>query len=127
MIPSTVLRCGHPLLTVFLGSATAKDNGTNYEGEGITGSKPAHDWIFSRWNLGGGNGLGNRAGALSLLFFLILVVYVILVTAYLLYSIRLKKQGDERAARIAQGYVYPESKLTKWLRSTRRMMIGWQR
>jgi hypothetical protein len=121
MIPSRALRCAHPLLTVLRAAPATNDNGSTYEGEGITATKPAHDWIFSRWNLGGGNGFGNRVAAVSLLLFLIYVAYLILIAVHLVNSIRLKRRDAERAleraARAAQGIEERKSKLTIWWRS----------
>ncbi len=122
IIPSRALGCAHPLLTVLRGTPAAKDNEVTYEGEGITATKPAHDWIFSRWNLGGGNGFGNRVGAVSLLLTLMLVAYLILIAVHLLNSIRLKRLDEERAQLVAQGIQEPQSKLTKWWRSKMWMM-----
>lgn len=126
MIPSRALRCAHPLLTVLRAAPATKDNGVTYEGEGITATKPAHDWIFSRWNLGGGNGFGNRFGAVSLLMTLMLVAYLIIIAVHLLNSIRLKRLDEELAVRVAQGYVEPTSRFSKWWRSNMGWTMRWK-
>jgi len=126
MIPSRAVPCAHPLLTVLWGTPAAKDNEVTYEGEGITATKPAHDWIFSRWNLGGGNGFGNRVGAVSLLLTLMLVAYLILIAIHLLNSIRLKRLDEDLAVRVGQGYVEPTSKFSKWWRSNMGWTMDWK-
>jgi len=111
------------LLTVLLATLAARENGNPYEGQGITVTKPAHDWILSRWNLGGGNGSGHRKGGLALLLTLWLIIYLMLALLYSAGYLRLKRWDDDRALRAAENIEEHESTLTKWCRS----MTGWPR